>query len=67
MVDSVVISDGSDNNNGPVPSVFSFEGFHNTTDGHWGLVDASHEESLQHYAVEFWIGSTGQETVQLEK
>ena len=62
-----VVGDGSNDDGDLVLSSVLLHVSDKRGEGQWGTMDAGHKKSLQNDAVEFGIGTTGQETVKLDK
>ena len=61
-----VIGDGTNNNDSRLGLFGSVEETRHTLQRHWWAIGFAHKQTLQHNAIEFLVGTTLQETVQLE-
>lgn len=65
--DTVVVSDSANNNNGLVGGTLVLDGSSDTGDRDWRTVDFGQEEGSENHLVEASIGTTSEESVELDK
>lgn len=63
---ALVIGDGANNNSNALGSLAVLQEAHNTLQGNWWTIGPAHEEAAKDDFVEFLVGTTVQESVELQ-